>query len=93
MPDPRPVIIAALCGLLFAAGWSVRGWQEDAALLAIEQATKATAAATAQAIAAIKVENRTIVQRVQREIVDRPVYRECLHTPETAAQINQALTR
>lgn len=93
MPDPRPIILAVLCALVFSAGWTVRGWQEDAALLAIEQATKATSAAAAAAIAAIKVENKTIVQAVQRTIVEKPVYRECMHSPETAAQINQALTR
>lgn len=37
---------------------------------------------TAGAIAKIKVEHRTIKQEVQREILEKPVYRDCRSGPD-----------
>jgi len=54
-------------------------------------AAKATDAA-ASAISKIKVQNRTVYSEVQREVMERTVYRDCLHTPEQLRRINSALT-
>lgn len=45
-----------------------------------------------EAIAKLKVRNVTIRQEVQREIVEKPVYRECVHDPRVMQLINAALT-
>ncbi len=55
-------------------------------------ATEAAATAAAEAITRIKVENKTIQQRVEREIQTRVVYRDCGHAPGVRDAINEALT-
>ena len=55
-------------------------------------ATRAAAAsATAQAIGKIRVQHQTIRTEVEREIVERPVYRECRHAAGVVRDINAAL--
>lgn len=51
-----------------------------------------TAGIVAKAISGIKVQNRTVYQEVQREVLERPVYRECEHSPDVLRRINAALT-
>jgi hypothetical protein len=46
----------------------------------------------AEAIAANKPINNTIVQEVQREVATRVVYRDCRHAPSGLRSINEALT-
>lgn len=46
----------------------------------------------ASAIAAQQPINRTIVQKVQREIIETPVYRDCKHSPDGLRGVNAALT-
>ena len=55
-------------------------------------ATDAALKVTAEAISKIKVQNRTITNEVQREVMERTVYRECQHTPEQLRRINSAIT-
>ncbi len=94
-----------LAGLVLAAaltGGAYRQGREDGeAKIEAQQArensiaakaTEAAASAAARAISAIKVQNRTITQEVQREVIDRPVYRDCLHSPDQLRNINAALT-
>lgn len=59
-----------------------------------QAAADRAASAAAGAIAAIKVQHRTITQEVQREVLERPVYRssDCSHGPEQLQRINAALT-
>ena len=57
-----------------------------------DRATRAANKAAAEAIAKIKVEHTTITNEVQREIREKPVYRDCLHSPEQLQRINDALT-
>lgn len=51
-----------------------------------------TAAVVAKAISGIKVQNRTVYQEVQREVLERAVYRDCVHSPDQLQRINAALT-
>lgn len=55
------------------------------------QASEAAASAAATAISRIKVQNRTIQNEVQREISERVVYRDCVHSPDQLQRINAAL--
>jgi hypothetical protein len=47
---------------------------------------------TAAEIAKIQVVNKTIYQRATREVIEKPVYRECVHDPDTLGLLNHALT-
>lgn len=59
-----------------------------------EKATAAAAQAAASAISAIKVQNRTITQEVQRDVLEKTVYRDpdCRHDADSLRNINAALT-
>lgn len=61
----------------------------ERALVAAAAASASEAAASA--IAGIRVEQRTIRQEVQREIVERPVYRDCEHPPGVVQRLDAAL--
>lgn len=58
----------------------------------IEKAGDRAALAAAEAIAKIEVKNVTIRQRVEREIHEKTVYRDCRHSPDGLRAINAALT-
>jgi hypothetical protein len=62
--------------------------EREIAAVAVDAAMNASA----QAISAIKVQHRTITQEVQREVAERVVYRECLHSPDGLRNINAAIT-
>lgn len=57
------------------------------------EAVDAALNVSAQAIAAIKVQNRTITQEVQRDVIEKPVYRDpdCKHDADSLRRINAAL--
>jgi hypothetical protein len=57
-----------------------------------QKAVDAAIGAAADAISKIKVQHRTVQQEVQREVAERVVYRECLHSPDGLRNINAALT-
>jgi len=98
---PYGLIIA---GVLWAASvvggilWGIatgddRATARQAREDSIEQrASAAAAAAAASAISTIKVQHRTVQQEVQREISERVVYRECVHSAEQLQRINAAIT-
>lgn len=48
-------------------------------------------AAAAQEIAKIKVRNTTVQQTLEKEIHEKPVYRDCHHSPDGLRSINAAL--
>lgn len=58
------------------------------------EAVDAANAAAAQAISAIKVQQRTITQEVQRDVLEKTVYRDpgCKHDADSLRRINAALT-
>lgn len=55
-------------------------------------AAETAAQIAADAISKIKVQNRTVYQEVQREVLERAVYRDCVHSPEQLQRINAAIT-
>lgn len=48
--------------------------------------------AAAEEIARIQIVNRTIYAKATHEIVEKPVYRDCVHSPDTLGLLNDALT-
>ena len=98
-------IKAAVIGLalvfLVGTGWTARGWYEgakDAAALEAEarhrqfmtELANQVSTNTENAIREIRVENRTITQEVQREIVEKPIYRDCVLPDAGRMRANQA---
>lgn len=65
--------------------------QMDEAKL-VQDVQEAANLSAAKAIANIEVKNTTIKQEVQREILEKPVYRECRHDAIGLSLINAALT-
>jgi hypothetical protein len=57
------------------------------------EAVDAALNASAQAIGAIKVQHRTITQEVQRDVIEKPVYRDpgCRHDADSLQRLNAAL--
>jgi hypothetical protein len=47
---------------------------------------------TAQQLAQIEIVNKTIYQRATREVIEKPVYRDCHHDADTLGMLNHALT-
>jgi hypothetical protein len=91
-------LLAWLASVVAAAWWGIGvGQDREIATQAREEhvaavATQAAASAAAEAISRIKVQHRTITQEVQREVLERPVYRDCVHSTDQLQRINAALT-
>lgn len=58
----------------------------------IDDAAKRIDTDVAGRIAGIEVQRGTIVQRVHTEVVEKPVYRDCVNTADGLSLINSALT-
>lgn len=58
----------------------------------VSRARDAMIEAAGNKIAEIKVNHQTIRQEVQREVIEKPVFRECRNTPESFRLLNDALT-
>ena len=71
---------------------SIKQAEWDAAKVATQEATDKALTAVAQAIATRDVKHTTITQKVIRETVEVPVYRECSHAPSVFNDINAALS-
>lgn len=96
------IVVGWLVSLAVAAGgaglyaWNARADKCELDALRIDQA--ATAArdaaidAAAKAIAGIDIKHTTINRRVEREVIEKPVYKECRHTPEMMETIKEAMT-
>ena len=87
--NTRILFFLAAIAFSFIFGWKLRDWkavaESDALASAglkakeqMEQLANTFSAKTEAAIQNIRVENRTIYQRTQREITEKPVYRDCV---------------
>lgn len=95
-------ILAAVLAVAGLAGGAYKLGREDGEAKVVAQearereiaaeAVDAANNAAAQAIAGIKLWNRTINQEVQREVSERVVYRDCVHSPDQLQRINAAIT-
>lgn len=91
--------LLALVGGGGYAGWTARDWKAAADERAEKRTqdlilkTKADAASgTAEAIAKLEPKLVTLKERVTREVIEKPIYRECLHSIDGLRDINAALT-
>lgn len=83
----RNYLIAIAAIILFAAGWSVRGWKDNSIKQAIEEAAQksrdASSLAAAEQIAKIQITQTTIQNKVIERIRTEVQYQECKHSPDT----------
>ena len=84
-------LISAAAG--FWGGWTIKQGEWDAATVASQTERGETLKAAAEAIAAREVRHATITQRVIRETVEKPVYRDCVHDADSLRDINAALSQ
>lgn len=99
--NPTLLIAAALAFVLATGGAYIKGRGDGTSIAKADQAEvletvrKARAEAqlgAAEAIAAITVKHTTIRQTLEKEIHEKPVYRDCLHPADQLQRINTALT-
>ena len=83
-------LISAAAG--FYGGWAIKQGQWDAATVAAHTEREAALSTIAESIQKIDVKQQTIRERVIRETVEKPVYRDCRHEPDSLRDINAALS-
>lgn len=99
--DTKQIAIAIAVVGLILSGWLARGWYEgakDADRLEAEAQTRGlmvelankVSETTETAIQGIRIENRTIYNEVQKEILREPVYRDCVLPDAGVRAANQA---
>lgn len=76
----------------FGSGWKVNEWRHGAQYAAQMEGGRIALEKTAEQIAKIEVKQQTIYQKVQTNVIEKPVYRECRHDPDTFRLLNDALT-
>lgn len=92
------VIIAALIVLGGSTGFAAwKGYQtgvehEKAAQMRLEDAVEAMQRTAAKAIAEIQVRHTTIQQKMETQIREHEIYRDCRHSADALGLLNDALT-
>lgn len=76
----------------FYGGWTIKQGRWDAATLAAQEKKDDEETGSAKAIATRDVKHMTITQKVIRETVEKPVYRDCVHDADSMRDINAALS-
>lgn len=96
---PSPILMLAVILALIGAYFYGRhdgGEIAEAQRLRDEQVARQVfeqaQAAAAGEIAKIKVRNTTTLQTLEKEIHEKPVYRDCRHSPDGLRSINAAIT-
>ncbi len=81
----RLIAYAVVAALSFAVGWQVHAWKVAYDLERDRQAQEAATALvneisgkTLEAIAGIRVENKTIYQQGRTEVLRETIYRDCV---------------
>lgn len=97
MSLPARILAAVLlAGLLVALGFRLgikaKQAEWDAATVASQKASADALKAAAEAIATRDVKHTTITQKVIRETVEKPIYRDCVHDAASLRDINAALS-
>jgi len=93
----RAIVYVALAALSFTVGWQVHAWKVAYDLERDRQAHEAAAALvneisgkTLEAIAGIRVENKTIYQQGRTEVLRETIYRDCIVPPSGRVLLESA---
>jgi len=99
--SPQVWLIGALSFLLAVGGAYIKGRTDGGAIARADQAEVLELArqvrddaqrGAAEAIAKIEVKHTTVRAAVEREIHEKLVYRECVHSADQLQRINAAIT-
>jgi hypothetical protein len=95
------IIAGALCALLgVGTGGYLKGRSDGKSVVIAAQAKEESVRletlqlaqlAAAEEIAKIQVVNRTVYAKATHEVIERPVYRDCVHSPDGLRAVNAAL--
>lgn len=86
------ILAAIIATTSFGAGWRVNGWKHDSEYAARMEGGRIALEITAKEIAKIDITQKTIIQKVQTNVIEKPIYRECKHDPDTLRLLNDSLT-
>lgn len=101
LPSARTALIALVAVIASGLGSGYAGWTLSRDYYAakaietkelIERAAQASREAAATAISAIEVKNVRITQKLETEIREKPVYRDCVADDSVFALTNEAIT-
>ena len=73
-------------------GLTIKQGEWDASVNAGREAQDKALRAAAEALRSMAPAQAKIIERVTRETVEKPVYRDCRHSPDGLRDINSALT-
>ena len=85
-------VVLAFAWACVEFGKDLKQGEWDAARIAESQAHAEALQAAAREIAKLETSAQVIKERVIRETVDRPVYRDCAHSDSVLNDINAAIT-
>lgn len=80
-----------LAAVLIIAGWYARTVYDDHLDMQIERVKDAVSLITAEEIAKIKIENKTVYNKTIEKIKSEVQYRECVADPVTVELTNKAI--
>ena len=98
--NPTALLIGALSVAILTGGAYIKGRQDGSAIARADQAEVLELArkvrddaqrGAAEAIAKIEIKHTTVRAAVEKEIHEKPVYRDCRHTDYALRRINSAL--
>lgn len=101
LPSARTALIALVAVIASGLGSGYAGWTLSRDYYAakaietkelIERAAQASREAAATAISAIEVKNVRITQKLETEIREKPVYRDCVADDSVFNLTNEAIT-
>lgn len=101
LPSARTALIALVAVIASGLGSGYAGWTLSRDYYAakaietkelIERAAQASREAAATAISGIEVKNVRITQKLETEIREKPVYRDCVADDSVLALTNEAIT-
>lgn len=101
LPSARTALIALVAVIASGLGSGYAGWTFSRDYYAakavenkelIERAAQASREAAATAISGIEVKNVRITQKLETEIREKPVYRDCVADDGVFALTNEAIT-
>ena len=101
LPSARTALIALVAVIASGLGSGYAGWTFSRDYYAakvtenkelIERAAQASREAAATAISAIEVKNVRITQKLETEIREKPVYRDCVADDSVFNLTNEAIT-
>ena len=85
------VCLVISLGVGYRHGLEVKQGEWDASNVAESEAQDKALQAAAREIAKLDISSQIVKERVIRETVDRPVYRECVHSSRMLDNINAAI--